>query len=35
MDFFGLGGSVYIVLSSYQPLETGTYTFNVLNTTGN
>ena len=34
MDFFGLGGTVYIVLSSYQPMETGTYTFNVLNTTG-
>ena len=34
LDFIGLGGTVYILLSSYLPLETGSYSFNIENTTG-
>ena len=34
MDFIGLGGTVYIVLSSWGTLETGSYSFDIENTTG-
>ena len=34
MDFIGLGGTVWIILSSYEPLDTGSYTFDIVNTTG-